>query len=52
MVFIGTNNTIKIRGVPGIALNYSNRWGGHLLIYLYTGNKLHSYEWEELPIDN
>jgi len=52
MVFIGTKNNMARRSVPAIALYASNLHGGHYFMSLYTGKRLHSYEWEELPIDN
>ena len=52
MVYIGTTNTMKRRSVPAIALNESNDRGGHYFMNLYTGKRLHSYAWEELPIDD
>ena len=52
MVYIGTTNTMKRRSVPAVALNESNDRGGHYFMNLYTGKRLHSYAWEELPIDD
>ena len=51
-VHIGTDNTMKRRSVPAIALNESNEYGGYYFINLYTAKKLHSYNQQELPIDN
>ena len=51
-VHIGTDNTMKRRSIPAIALNESNEHGGHYFMNLYTAKKLHSYNWQELPIDN
>ena len=50
-VYTGTNNTMKSRSVPGIALGPSNEWGGHYFMSLYTGKRLHSYHWKSLPMD-
>jgi hypothetical protein len=52
IVYTGTDNTMNRRGVPAIALNESNDNGGHYFMSLYTGKRLHSYEWTELPIDD
>ena len=52
IVFIGSDNMIKRRSVPAVALNPSNDHGGHYFMNLYTGKKLHSYHWQELPIDD
>ena len=43
---------MKSRRVPAIALGPSNEWGGHYFMSLYTGKKLHSYDWIETPIDD
>ena len=51
-VFTKTTNTMKSRRVPAIALGPSNEWGGHYFMSLYTGKKLHSYDWVETPIDD
>lgn len=51
MVYIGTTNRMKARSVPGIALRESNQWGGQYFMSLYTGKRLHSFKWQELPID-
>ena len=52
MVFIGTTNTLHTRSVPAVAINPSNYHGGHYFMSLYSGKRLHSYNWEELPIDD
>ena len=51
MVYVGTENNMKQRSVPGIALLPSNNSGGFFFMSLYTGKKLHAYVWTELPID-
>ena len=51
IVYTGTENNMNRRGVPSIALNESNDHGGHYFMSLYTGKRLHSYDWNELPID-
>jgi hypothetical protein len=52
MVFVGSDNTMSSRGIPALALNQSNEHGGHYFMSLYTGKRLHSYDWKELPIDD
>ena len=37
--------------VPAIALKASNEEGGYFLMSLYSGKRLHSYIWEDIPID-
>ena len=51
MVYVGTHNNMKKRSVPEIVLKASNEEGGYLFMSLYSGKRLHSYIWEELPID-
>ena len=51
LVYAGTNNRLDARCIPAIALNSSNEHGGHYFMSLYSGKKLHSYKWEETPID-
>ena len=51
MAFIGTKNNMARRSVPAIALSPSNLHRGHYFMSLCTGKRLHSYEWDELPID-
>ena len=51
MLYISTNNTMKIRGIPVIELNKSNDWGIHDFILLHSGKTLHSHKWEVLPIE-
>ena len=46
-----TTNTMKSRKLPCISLGPSNEWGGHFFMSLYTGKKIHAYDWTELPID-
>ena len=52
LVYVGTSNDMKKRSVPSISLTSSNDFGGYYFMSLYTGKKLHSYVWTELPIDN
>jgi hypothetical protein len=52
MVYVGTKNNMDRRSVPAIALSPSNMHGGHYFMSLYTRKRLHSYEWDELPIDD
>ena len=42
---------MKKRSVPEIALKVSNEEGVYFFMSLYTGKRLHSYIWEEMPID-
>ena len=36
---------------PAIALKPSNQWGGgYYFMSLLSGKRLHTYDWEELPI--
>ena len=51
MVYTGTDNKMNARSIPAIALNASNEHGGHYFMSLYSGKRIHSYEWRELPID-
>ena len=51
MVYAGTTNNMNGRSVLAIALNSSNEHGGHYFMSLYSGKRIHSYEWTELPID-
>ena len=51
LTYTGTTNNMKARSVPAIALGPSNEWGGYYFMSLYTGKRLHSYSWTELPID-
>ena len=53
MVYTGkTNNNMKARSIPVIALNKSNEQGCHHVMSSYARKPLHSYKWTELPIDN
>ena len=52
MVYTGTTNDTKIRSVSAIELNKSNENGGHYFMSLYTGKRLDSYQWIELPMDH
>ena len=38
------------RSTPAITLLPSNQRGGYYFMSLYTGRRLHSYHWTELPI--
>ena len=51
MVFMGSSNKLNARSVPAVAMNASNEHGGHYFMSLYSGKRIHSYEWKELPID-
>jgi len=50
-VYTGTNNKLDTRTLPVIALNLSYEHGCHYFISLYSGKRIHSYEWKELSID-
>ena len=50
MVFTGTRNSMKSMSVPGVALKPSNNEGGQYFMSLYTGKRVSSYIWEDLPI--
>ena len=50
MVHIGKINKIKRRCVLVIALNKSNYAGGYYFMNIFTGERMHSYNWKELPI--
>ena len=52
MVCVDADNTMSSRSVPEIALEESNENGGHYFMNLYTGRRIHSHEWKELPIDD
>ena len=43
---------MRARSVPAIALSPSNQSGGYYFMSLYSGQKLHAYEWDKLPIDS
>ena len=51
-VWIGTKNNMTERAVPGIALRASNTKGGFYFMSLYTGKRINSYVWNELPISD
>ena len=52
IVFVKTQNNQKARSVPAIALSPSNSAGGHFFMSLYSGQRIHGYSWEQLPIDD
>ena len=51
MFYVGTTNTIKIRGASEIALNSSKKTGVFYFMPFYTGNSIHSCIWYELLVD-
>ena len=51
MVHVDASKNMKKRSVPAIALRISNNAGGFYFMSLCTGKRIHSYIWEELPID-
>lgn len=52
MVYNGTANNMQSRTVPAIALKPSNQHGGSFFMSLLSGQKLHAYHWEEIPISD
>ena len=42
------SSSVKESNAP---LGPSNDWGGHFFMSLYSGKKLHAYDWVEAPID-
>ena len=51
MVYTKTTNTMKHRSVPGIALEQCNDHGGYYFMSLFTGKRITSNNWDELPIN-
>ena len=51
MVYLETKNDMKNRSVPGIALRASNDASGFYFMSLYSVERLHAYNWKEVPID-
>ena len=43
-------NNMKTRSVPGIALSEANDKGGHFFMSLFTGQLIHGFGWQEVPI--
>ena len=52
MIYNGTANNMTSRTVPAIALKPSNQHGGSFFMSLLTGQRLHAYLWQELPISD
>jgi hypothetical protein len=52
LVYTGTSNNMKARSIPAIVLRASNQHGRHYFMSLYSGKRIHSYEWKELPVDD
>ena len=50
MVYTGTKNDMKIQRIPAVALNESNNHGDHYFMSLYTGTRMYSFQWTEIPI--
>ena len=50
MIYIGTMNKIKSRYVPDIAINLSNISGRYFFMKIFTGKRMHRYNWKSLPI--
>ena len=51
LIYTGTNNNMSKRSTPSIALSESNGAGGFYFMSLYSGKRLHSNKWTELPPD-
>ena len=51
MVYTKTTNTMKHRSVPGNALEQWNDHGGYYFMSLFTGKRITSNNWDELPIN-
>ena len=49
---VRSKNKIKTSSVTEITLRISNERGGRYFMSLKTCSRLHSYQWQELPIDN
>ena len=52
LVYTGTENNMRKRGVPTIALKESNDVGRCYFMSLYTGKKINGYIWNEITINN
>ena len=52
LVYIETHNTLDARTVGAIALNAANEFGGYYFMSLETGKRIHSKQWDVLPISN
>ena len=52
MDFVGSDNAMSRGGIPEIALNPSNEHGANYPMRLYTGKRLHIFDWRELPIED
>ena len=52
LVYTGTENNMRKRGVPAIALKASNDVGGCYFLSLYTGKKIYRYIWNGIPIND
>ena len=50
IVYAGTNNNMKGRGIPAIALKPSNYRGDSYFMSLLTGERIHAYSWVKVPI--
>ena len=51
MVYVGTHNNMKKMSASAVVLKASNEEGGYFFMYLYSGERIHSYIQEELHID-
>lgn len=52
MVYTNTQNNMKAQAIPAIALKPSNHWGGYYFMSLFSGKRIHAYDWVEAPINN
>ena len=52
MVYTKTTNTMKHRSVPGISLEKCNYHGGYYFMSLFTGKRIRSNNWDDLPIND
>ena len=51
MMYTGTENNMNSRTVPVISLKESNDMNGQYFMSLNTGKRIHSKNWDQLPID-
>ena len=51
IVYTKTTNIMKARSVPAVALNPSNQSRGYYFMSLYSGRRIHAYDWDEVPIN-
>ena len=51
IIYTGTGNNMNSRRVPVISLKESNDMNGQYVMSLYTGKRLQSKDWDQIPID-